>query len=204
MLDEPSEGLGAEDRGHGIGPRCCASSRARAWRAAHRAEPPHGPGVADRAYFIEKGQIVWRGRPTRPEAAATRSAATSRCTARALRSRRCPRSRARLRADAFARRARAPGGRGATSCSASAASCCPRGCKVDRRADVPGSMRHRAARGRRLLLPALRRGGLPPRLARLGDDLLRRLQPALRLLPELGHLLAGARASASRPSGSPR
>src|SRR6266511_1609958 len=52
------------------------------------------------------------------------------------------------------------------------------------------SLRDRPPRRRRLPLPALRRGGLPTRPARLGDDLLLGLQPALRLLPELGHLLA--------------
>ena len=52
-------------------------------------------------------------------------------------------------------------------------------------------LRDRAARGCRFLLPALRRRGLPPRSARLGDDLLLRLQPALRLLSEPRHLVGG-------------
>src|SRR5215218_2365011 len=63
-------------------------------------------------------------------------------------------------------------------------------------------VRDRAASGRRVLLPALRRGGLPPRPARLGNDLLLRLQPALRLLPEPRHFMAGTgRARHGRTAG---
>src|SRR5262249_22318251 len=61
----------------------------------------------------------------------------------------------------------------------------------------PASGREGAVRDRplcrgRVLLPALRRGGLPARPARVRHDLLLGLQPALRLLPEPRHLLAGA------------
>src|SRR6266511_1028567 len=59
---------------------------------------------------------------------------------------------------------------------------CPRGCKVDRRADVKGL----CAIGRYAVVashPALRRGELPSRPARLRNDLLQRLQPPLRVLP---------------------
>jgi hypothetical protein len=55
-----------------------------------------------------------------------------------------------------------------------------------------GPLPCRAPGGGRLPLRSLRRGELPARLARLGDDLLLRLQLALRLLPEPRHLLAAA------------
>jgi hypothetical protein len=56
----------------------------------------------------------------------------------------------------------------------------------------PDLVRYRAARGGRLLLSSLRWGGLPGRPTRLGGDLLLGLQPALRVLPEPRHLVAGA------------
>jgi hypothetical protein len=56
-------------------------------------------------------------------------------------------------------------------------------------------------------VPAPRRGGLPARVERLGHDLLRALQPALRLLPELRHQPdgppgpGGARSAGARDRG---
>src|SRR5215211_7612074 len=62
-----------------------------------------------------------------------------------------------------------------------------------------GPLQGRPPRGRRVGVRALRRGELPTRLERLGDDLLRRLQPALRLLPEPRDLLATGRRAGERP-----
>ena len=54
-------------------------------------------------------------------------------------------------------------------------------------------VQHRASRGGRQRFPPLRRRGLPAGLERFGNHLLRPVQPALRVLPELGHLPAARR-----------
>ena len=70
---------------------------------------------------------------------------------------------------------------------------CPRNCRVDRTAGELGVCRIGALGPGGELRPALRRGGAAGGAGRFGDHLLRRLQPGLRLLPELRHQPARAR-----------
>ena len=65
-------------------------------------------------------------------------------------------------------------------------------------------VRDRPAGRRGLAFPAFRGGGLPARAQRLGHHLRLRLQPALRVLPELRHLLASARRAGDPRGGWPR